>query len=126
MAKQAKDQAAVTTAVFTTNSMYNLVQHKLWRKEYQNDAEPIQIQVKTYPFNHEAFYEARRNEIAIAAGKAYENITKAKIMHEQTALRHTYYLYLGGNCSEAEFKEYAEEALMIVAALMDEERALAD
>lgn len=85
--------------------------------------EPMQIKVKTYPFNHEAFYEARRNEIAIAAGKAYENITKAKIMHEQTSLRHTYYLYLEGKRSEAGFKEYAEEAIKITTALMEEDRA---
>lgn len=78
---------------------------------------------KPYVFNHVRYYESVRNQIAILAGKAYENLTKAKLMHEQTALRHVYNLYLEGKRSEADLKLYAEEAIKITTALMEEDRA---
>lgn len=75
-------------------------------------------------FNHESFYESHRNQIAIMAGKAYENITKSKIMSEQTALRNVYNQYLQGLRSEKNLKEYAGEALGIVKSLLESDLAL--
>lgn len=90
------------------------------REERSKDLPPIKPMI----FNHEAYHEHYRNELAISAGKAYENDTIRKIWHEQTALTHNYRLYQEGMRSEQDFKDYCKRAYSTVQILLEQERKL--
>ena len=123
--KQSQHLSIVTLANMSHIYGDDLLADKLMWDSREERAKEVKALFNISPmvFNHERYYESVRNQIAILAGKAYENLTKAKLMHEQTAFRHIYNLYLEGKRSEADLKQYAEEAIKITTALMEEDRA---
>lgn len=88
----------------------NLTDDKImWdtRIERANEAKQLfQVQIK--PFNHQAFYESYRNEIAVLLGKSYSNDTRNKLWSCQTLLKSYHTMYLQGSISEQDFKNAAQ------------------
>ncbi len=97
----------------------------------QDEAEPrrtwgdsIQSTINHTPFNHEAFHEVQRNELALAASKAYNNDTRFKIWDWQTFVTNSYQLYVNGKRSEAEFRADCKLALSETAIALEQDRKL--
>ena len=94
----------------------------------QNEAEPRRtwgdspITITNTPFNHEAFYESHRNQLAIMAGKAYKSETKSKLMDISHGMRSCYSQYSLGKVSEETFKQYAESALNLAKVMLEDDR----
>jgi len=86
--------------------MYNLIEHKLHRREYQHEHKTLPLKIIVRPFDHVTYHESFRNELALAASNAYTNDTRRKIWQEQSVLRHEYGMYNEGFRTEQQFKDH--------------------